>query len=59
VLIDIDQINTMSNFNNKNVIDYFSRTTGVEAKLKTDYQISSSTGQNILYRMAREFHGYT
>lgn len=59
VLIDMDQMDTVSNFNDQDVMRYFSKTSGIEAKLKTDYQVSSSTGQNILYRMAREFHWYT
>lgn len=57
-LIDFDEINKRSNFNQKDAIDYFSRQTGIESRLTTDFQVSSSTGQNIIYRMAREFHGY-
>lgn len=59
VLMDFDQLEVMSNFNDKNVKDYFTKSTWLESRLKTDYQVSSSTWQNILYRMAREFHGYS
>jgi hypothetical protein len=58
-LINFDEIDKRSNFNQQDVIDYFSRQTGIESRLTTDFQVSSSTGQNILYRMAREFHGYS
>ncbi len=58
LLIDLDQIEVMSNFNDQNVKEYFTKSTGIESRLKTDYQVSASTWQNILYRMAREFHGY-
>lgn len=43
VLIDFDQLEVMSNFNDNNIKDYFTKSTGLEAKLKTDYQVSSST----------------
>ncbi len=58
VLIDFDTIDTRTNLNTQNAIDYFSMKNGIVARLNTNYQVSSSTGQNILYRMAREFHGY-
>ncbi len=58
VLIKLDELGKRSNFNKRNAIDYFSRQTGIESRLSTDFQISSSTGQNIVYRMGREFHGY-
>ncbi|MCF7835407.1 hypothetical protein K9M48_05195 [Candidatus Gracilibacteria bacterium] len=58
ILIDIKQIDVSSNFNQDNAINYFSSRNGLESRLNTNFQTSQSTGQNIIYRMAREFHGY-
>lgn len=43
LLIDLDQIEVMSNFNDQNVKEYFTKSTGIESRLKTDYQVSAST----------------
>lgn len=58
VLIDINQINISSNFNQDNAINYFSSRSWLGSRLNTNFQTSESTGQNIIYRMAREFHWY-
>jgi len=43
VLIDFDQIDMMSNFNDQEVKEYFTKSIGIESRLKTDYQVSTST----------------
>lgn len=59
ILINIDEITKRWNFNEQEIKQYFSKDMRINSKLATNYQVSSSTGQNIIYRMAREIHGYS
>lgn len=59
ILINTDEISKRWNFNTQEAKQYFSKDMRINSKLATNYQVSSSTGQNIIYRMAREFHGYS
>ncbi|HKL43993.1 MAG TPA: hypothetical protein VJ892_01810, partial [Candidatus Absconditabacterales bacterium] len=58
VLIDFDSIDKRPIWNEKEVLNYFSNKDVFQSRVKAQYETSDSTGQNILYSMAREFHGY-
>ncbi len=67
-VIDLNQIKEMIvsgkldadilNLNALNAKDYFMSTEYLD-RMKSDIEVSDSVGQNIIYRIAVEFHGYT
>lgn len=58
ILIDFWSLSKRPVWNNENAVDYFSNIEVFQARLDANYQVSSDTWQNILYSMAKEFHGY-
>ncbi|MCK9467040.1 MAG: hypothetical protein M0P94_01815 [Candidatus Absconditabacterales bacterium] len=58
VLINLEHLSERPLWDSESAIDYFSNIEVFQARLDANYQVSSDTGQNILYSMAKEFHGY-
>ncbi len=58
ILIDFDSIDKRPIWDQQQALDYFSNKDVFQSRLEAKYQASDSTWQNILYSMAREFHGY-
>jgi hypothetical protein len=58
ILIDFWSLSRRPVWNNENAVDYFSNSDVFQSRLEVKYQVSNDTGQNILYSIAKEFHGY-
>jgi hypothetical protein len=58
ILIDIDSVDKRPTWTEDQAKDYFSNAELFHSRLDAKYQVSDSTGQNILYSIADEFHGY-
>ncbi|HRX63766.1 MAG TPA: hypothetical protein P5060_01540 [Candidatus Absconditabacterales bacterium] len=58
ILIDFDSMDKRPLWDKQESLNYFSNKDMFQPRLEATYQASDSTGQNILYSMAREFHGY-
>jgi ribosomal protein S17E len=51
----LDKVNPWNTYDVKN---YFNDIDSFESRKKSVEQVSDKTSQNIIYRIAREFHGY-
>ena len=58
LLTDFNNINNIANYDQNQVKQYFTFN-AFQERLKSDVEVSESVGQNIIYRIAKEIHGYT
>ncbi|MFZ2719046.1 MAG: hypothetical protein WAZ12_04610, partial [Candidatus Absconditicoccaceae bacterium] len=49
----------VNNYQKENVEWYFTNENGILERMKTKVEVSDNVGQNIIYRVATEIHGYT